>query len=518
WRDFLRDHGRDVLTEWRRLESVQGEPGCADLLASLQELRSAVDPGQAWGELRVDLLEWEEAYRQRYTRAHDEHYASEVFQLRQRVTRLPEWKAVESMAGILGLKVQPGPAQLKHRLSDLPQRCNRSQDDQLVLGMRCACGFSPGQPLPECPDLVEEVRRGLVSACRDLSAAERQDSLDAFLRGLRQVGQDERARRLEEVLSAAAELSAPEPLPGLWTRVPQKLVHLLDGPCVEALSRALTGQTLVAVRRLEDLVSRLEGQRLPVVQLRRIVEEWLAGPDLRPDGWVHVESGGDADRECAAWLRRWLQQHGLAPSQAMRRRFPVNGSDEPSGDPSEVEPRLSELLEESARALDPVAGALSERIFPGVSRVLCRRALALAVEDEATASRLADLPEEPWEHLSVARLTASALHRRTQEGYPAVGRALADWARARHEDLSAGLLEGLEASVQTVLQRSLESCPLPTLPLSEVPRMLADFEGPWVAFVVDGLRWDLWDLLRPVLEAELGPPQQENLALSPLPS
>ncbi len=506
WLELLRRHGRAIAAAWRRWEEAP------EVQARLGEL--AAHP-ERWEELSLELSEREATYRQSYAEAHREFYAGEVFSLRKRLLATGEWAAVEALGPVLGLEARPSAASLKHLLEELPRPCRHRLEEQLLLGVRCACGFVPGQSPPEVEDPWPQVRQGLVSACRALCEAH--ERLDAFVRNLRQVGQEARAARLEQVLAAAAELAAEPALEGAWTRLSTHLAGLLDGPTVESLSRGLTGQVLVAPRRLEDLVRRLEDQRLPLSRLRQAFEEWLEAGSLRPDSWVHVQYGHDAERGLGAWLAAWLAQHSLEPGRELRRRFQLEDAGAPSGSAEEAYTRLSEVLPVSA--LDPVAGALQERIFPEVSLRLCRSALYKALEDPSVARRLLELPRLDFEHLEVARLAAEVLSCESTD-YPTVARLLPEWGCARHLDLSAGLLEpALEAGISARLETLLEGCELPSLGLGEAPAALVgSWSGPLVVLVVDALRWDLWDLMRGLVEAELGAPAQEQLALSPLPT
>ncbi len=508
WRDLLRQHGRAIGVAWRRWEE---EPSVAE---RLRELRS--DP-LLWDKLGPELSEREEAYRQNYSDAHRAYYAQDVFRLAKTATSRSEWSAVERLGAVLGLDPRPSAASLRHELHQLPRPCRYRLEEQLLLGVRCACGFTPGQPVPKVEDPLLSIRLGLVSACREMRAGA--DRLDAFVRNLRQVGQSARAERLEQIMEACAELADEPTLEGAWTRLSQILADRLDGPTVENLSRALSGQVLVAPRRLEELVRRLEDQRLPVSRLREMFDEWLEAAALRPDSWVHVQYGRDSERGLAGWLSAWLTQHGLEAGRELRRRFQLDDPGEPEGTPEEAYEQLAESLPLSA--LDPVAGALREGLFSPVSLRLCRAALEAALEDPSVARRLTGLPQLPWEHLEVARLAAEVLACSAHDGYSAVARKLPVWARARHLDLLAGLLEpALEARISAWLEGCLELCALPTLALAEAPRCLVGERAHQglVVLVVDALRWDLWDLMRGLFETELGTPTSEKLALSPLPT
>lgn len=506
WAAFLRRHLREFQETWMRLQ----EMGAPELL---EPLAAAEDPAAVWEGLREAFLQKDADYRQAYVEEHEAWYEGPAFRQARELQGSPQWQAAERLSGVLGLESRPTFPELRRQLEALPARCRRRVADQLLLSTRCACGFQPGQPAPEAPDLRPQVHLHLIAACTDLTKPRNAQRLEAHLRGLRQVGQDALARRVEEALAAAADVARPSDLPGFWPRAAARLAGALDRPVVEALNRALTGRALVVRRNPADLLKRLEGQRLPPDRLRRAFEEWLRGEGLPEDAWIHV-AGAESDRS-GAWLKAWLDQHGLVPDERMRRRVPpLEG--EPSGDPREAEEELRRLgvLDEAAAALDPVRGACAERLFPGVSRDLCRRALRQAVDAPEAARALVDgLPALDWDHGEVARAAAATwLHLHEN---PLL--ASRDWARATHLDMAASFLPpDVEESTAARL-RDLSPA-VEALPLARVVAELVPATGPAVVLLVDALRWDLWDLLRPMVVAELGQPTREAVAEAPLPT
>lgn len=501
WQEFLKTGARDFEATRRRLQALGDEA----LLAEMDRLPQAVDLAEAWRDLRDRIAEWEAGYRERYLVAHEGYYQAECFGLRKTLLLSPEWKAVEKLAGVLGLEVNPTP--LRVRLDALPQACRKRVEEQLLTSPRCACGFTPGQAEPPVEDLLTEIREILKQSCARL--VQQEQRLEQYLRSLHQLGQEQRAARVDAVLTLAASLAQPSPLPNFWPRAAGQLAELLDAPCQQQLSQALTGHTLLVVRRLEDLLNVLCDQRLPAERVRKLFEAWLQGDGLRSDCWLHLVHGQELEgaSQAGAWLGAWLQQHGLEATAAMRRRYQIGG--EPEGEPPEGE--LWELLQPCLTHLD----AGREKLFPRVSAELCRR--ALEAEQPGLAATLPDLP---WEHLEVARAASLAIDSRGD--FCSLARGWREWSRARHLDLSAGLLRPeWEESMTGRLAGALAQSRCETVPLADAPRLLA---GEWLAgrrlivFLVDGLRWDLWDLLKPTVEAEIGPALEEILALSPLPS
>ena len=459
----------------RRLELL----GQKQLVQQLDQLPQMAQPQEEWGRLREQAQSYESQRSQQYKLEHDAYYDNEVFSVRRKLLQQPEWRALERLYPVLGFRPEPGFATLRQRAEQLPQPCRRKVEDQLLLTLVCVCGYRSEQPLPEPLDLLREVRQALHSGARTYL----EHDLGAYLRNLASLGQQRLADRLDRVLSLFQELPA--------TAACVRLLEELDDELIKHLSQAATGQTLLVSRPLSTLVDRLQDQRLSVAQLRAAFEDWLAGPDLHRDAWVHVQVGEAPKDDLGPWLARWLEQHQLQAPPALARRFVLSG--EPEGEPPEGE--LWPVLLELSAGLEPRLAAQQERIFPGLSRYFCLQAWQRgAVQDWR-------LPALDWPHLPVFRALSA-------HDFATSARGWREWQRLSYE---AGLEE--ELSPQLV------PSPIEAIPLAEVPALLLDNQTrPWVILVMDALRWDLWDLLRTVFEAVLGPPLREVLAQAPLPS
>jgi len=121
------------------------------------------------------------------------------------------------------------------------------------------------------------------------------------------------------------------------------------------------------------------------------------------------------------------------------------------------------------------------------------------------------LPALDWPHLGVYRQIASWLE---ANDFFAAARAWRDYQRLQYESE-----EPLEECLEGLLVDLVAAQKPETIPLSQGPsQLLGDCALPWVFLVLDGLRWDLWDLMRPLFESRLGPPRRELLVRTPLPS
>jgi hypothetical protein len=487
WLEFLRHQARPLQQLRRRLDLL----GQTRLVSELDTLLDSPHPWDGCSVLREKARHYEDERVALYRQKHDSYYRAEVFASKRILTQMPEWKALEALNRVLGFRSQPSFASLRQRSDSLPTPCRRNVEDQLLLAVACSCGYRMDQPLPEIPDLAREVVQALVTGCQALL----QQDLGDYLRNLRSLGQERAAHHLEMVLVCLEELALqPSHLQCI------QLLELLDGPSQQHLSQALTGQTLVVARPLQELLDKLQDQRLPAPQLRALFEEWLQGPDLHGNAWVHVQVGSVRD-PAGPWLARWLRQHQLEVTPALARRYQLEG--ECSGQPPEDE--LWPTLQELSVSLEPARAALQEQIFARLSLHFCREAVQAGLPPDWGQR----LPVLDWPHLTEFRTLAGWLQ---STDFCAAARAWRDYQKwvYEHEDWP-------ELTTQMVALVERQSTP--ALPLAEIPReLLSDCSQPWVILVLDGLRWDLWDWIRPLWEKHLGPPLQERLARSPVPS
>lgn len=485
WADFLRDHG----TRWAQQLGLMQSLGI-----DTSPLATAEQPEPLWRELQARFESMSAAEREQYLAAHTRYYEAEPFSEKRAGQNSLEWKALGTLCQVLGFQPRPGHAQLRQELDSLPVPCRR----QPVAG-ECLCGFRPGQPVPAPSGWSERVRQALRSGSSELLRQQR--ALGKYLQSLHGLGREREVRRLESVLNWLEQ----EPTESVCA----SLLEVLDRSTVDHLSRALTGQTLVTERDLRELTEALADQRLPVAEVRRRFEEWLQSASLPAESWIHVAAGADVGGSAGPWLRLWLQQHALEAPSAWLRRFDLDG--EPQGEFPEEE--LLPYLREVAASLSPEAGARQEALSATLSLEFCQK-----LWSGGGAGRGWTLPAAEWPHLrmyrELSRLAAA-------QGFAELAGAWRDWQRLQYEDPGGLLSDDVRSYWDSEFQSRLSEVEVECVPLRDAPAVLAAAVSdslPWIILVLDGLRWDLWDLLRPEFERRLGTPSLERVACAELPT
>ena len=501
--------------EWVRGWSNFGERRLREYQQTMARLRESgdsvdlelaiADPEPAWSAFQADYLRLEKERAERYIAVHEQYYQHPTFAEKARLEALPQWKALQALAGVVGLEIEPRPTQLREQLGTLPRPCKRNVSEQLLLSGHCACGLpaDPGEP-PRAPCLQEQIERSLRSGLSSLLCQE--EKITSHIRELRQVAQSSRAERLEESLSAAGEGVSERRGEGFWQSLCSRLLACLDSTTVALAGRALTGRAMVVRRDPEDLLAELKGVTLPPERVRRIFEAWLSGDGLPSDAWVEVEGGGSG---VAGWLAAWLSQHDLEPTPAMRGRYRLDSPGPPGGDVVEVEAELLPLLEPLVVSLPPNVALPRERLLPSVSKELCRRALR-------ARSAVSDC-EIPFEHGQVYQAARAAW--RELEAEHGVYQAATLVSQALFLDGGHHLLTpDLEAELRLAVAEGWARCAEPDTELAQAPATLKDLSGPIVLVLVDALRWDLFQRWRPDLVDALGEPWLECRVSAALPT
>lgn len=501
WTAFLEAAGPLLSAQAGRLEALH-DPELLDLWRGLE---IASNPLESWTELRAQTEARESQQAGAYWQAHAAIYADPRFGERARLRASSEWRALESLGGVLGFTSQPSPARCRQRADELPVACRRAHSP---LALECACGFRPGQPLPPWPDVAADLEAALRSG--QASLREQAEPLWSYTRSLRTLHGEAAARDLE---AALAWLLGEEPL---GERACGELLALLHRDTVDHLSRALTGQALVVTRDLGQLLNALQDQRLPAAQVRARFEEWLQGADLRPGAWVHFpvpDAEPEAHSDPGGWLRLWIEQHALEAPGGWKGRYDLTL-------PARGEPpweRLGEELGRASAALDPIRAALQERLVSSLSLAFCQAALLQSLP-RGWGDQLPEVPG--WSHPAAVRSAARALEARE---WQELARAWREWRRLDYEDPEGAVFPpALRSALEGELAARLDAAHPPvSVPLASAPAALGRElppEGSWLILVVDGLRWDLWDLMRPAWIDLLGEPRRELLAEADTPT
>ncbi len=444
----------------------------ADLLQAIGQYLSTAE-----GDFETITTLWErfhEDYINLYHQRHEMYYSSEVFGIKDRVLSMPETELLRRISKtVQSITFEADWWYLQSVLSGLPSACNFNLRQELELSPVCRCNFQFDTPLPEAPEGIEEIPLRGIEAFLALIRQDRyRESIDAYCLGLKDEQIRQALRALLEGPCSAEDM--------------EKLNGLLSGPVLEHIDRALRGQWKLRTLVVDDFVERIRGRRMTLEELHREFLRW-AGQDSQCI--VHIKS---RHPESVELLQERLALYGVQTDEVLS--FMENSYQE--GIPPEAierinlkglsTDRLIELLE--TEPIDTLRRHLRKELYyrfragerPPLHTITdpSLKALLRAVE----AINLP--PQENSTEEFVRRVCPLGLcvfelqHRgTTSEDLP--GEVLEELQR-HYENALKGITPERDPALEERIRQSLKG----------------------VVFVIDGLRYDLWQFIRPDLEEE----------------
>ncbi len=208
------------------------------------------------------------AYAEAYATNHANHYR--LFE-KKPLGRFAK-RALAQLRRLASVEVLDRPAGMAEflRRIEAPRGtiCKRNPLEELMRSPVCSCGFIPGEtPEPaqeiETQDAIEKYLDDYMTILR---GPEVKEAISARIYALADAEPDTaaRLRSLKSILDDDRTSSA-------------SLLDILDDAATAELSRTLQGRIRIEKRSLKELVTQLGGRRLTPQQIRKLVEQWVAG-------------------------------------------------------------------------------------------------------------------------------------------------------------------------------------------------------------------------------------------------
>jgi hypothetical protein len=465
------------------------------------------------GEFDGIKEQWEDffdEYARAYKEGHDTYYRASVFVQRKTVYELAEAKALKRIATLVGSVTFPGEWwELKRDIDRLPEACRHDVNSELFLNPACGCGFTIGDTPPEFEaDFIGSCRTGLRNFLVALTTAENREKLDSFALSLNDAGRQEIAVRFISLINLdAGKVNISLMLP------------LLTDDVLTAIGKALKGRWKVRELDIADFIGKIKGKRFRHEELKRLFLSWIGNDE---DSIIHVREEHNAETVA---LRESLCRYG-AQGEALFRTLMES-------DHSRKYDDLEDALKKEGglHALDSIRwssytdtelldflkkeriGYLKKKIRKEVFQQLSGKIVTPAVIASVDDKPLAEL-------LSIAGIYAE---RERYRGVEVFTRVIAPLtcriAALRYENIDEVLID--EAVIDDLEKNYREF-------LASYEKRSDRFQGALniaavcerikdIVVVLDGLRYDLWLILKEVLESE-GRKFREHPFVIPLPT
>ncbi|MFB3884745.1 MAG: DUF6079 family protein [Thermodesulfobacteriota bacterium] len=373
-------------------------------------------------------------YIQVYAEAHRRARSGEQFVPYEKIRRSRRYLLLARLDQLEMVSVRHNRSLVDRALTAvLFSECNAPSAELLQSNPVCSCGFLlTMQPtFPPLREIEEAIDLGIRETIEALNSPAYQEKLLPYLKGLEEVGENEKASAVRRVLSLSSDVGE-----GFLSRLDEALTPL----AVQGINEAFKGRVVVVRRDLDQLYGALIRRKYGLPQVRKIFREWLKDDEISEGTFVHFigrgETGGEVQEQerffpfiqaesphllpllqeegqaifkKALLFSLWIQGHGISPHQLFP-LFPFlqKGKEgrgellvqELSGAARLIRQKEPDLFDRIVQEVEEAGG-----IFPEVSRLLegekavdifCRETVFPSILREVF-ERLLGAPEEEKE-------------------------------------------------------------------------------------------------------------------------
>lgn len=354
WDSFRRD-AQDILSQWeelkvsfspkegleRFLSALSKEPFLSEKLRRLEEVRAFFEHSERLlfvyqyisdprlslpdkipyrslrdekdeilrffetGNISIDLdsiqrlldrfQNFREKYIQVYVEAHRRARSGEQFAPYEKIRHSRRYLLLARLDQLEMISVHHNRNLVDRQLAEvLLSECNAPAIDLLQSNPICSCGFLLTMeprfiPLREIEEAIDLGIREMIEA---LKTPPYQEKLLPYLKGLEEVGENEKVFAVKRLLSLSAEKGEVF-LP--------KLEEALTPMAIKGINEAFKGRVVVVRRDLDQLYGALIRRKYSLSQIRKIFREWLKEDEISEGTFVHFigkgESGDQAQEQ-----------------------------------------------------------------------------------------------------------------------------------------------------------------------------------------------------------------------------
>lgn len=234
------------------------------------------------GEFTEIRQKWEDFYSaltSAYREGHEAYYQSPVFNLRREVEESEEAKILKRISCVVkSLTFDLDWWEVKQRLERLPAACRADLGYELFNAPVCRCNFRLGDVPPEVEnDFTHKCRTGILNFLNLIQAPESREKVDSYLLGFS--GRKDIAERLSSILNSKLTMA------GLPLMYP-----LLTEEVLAEMERAFKGRWKIKEVRVREFIDSVRGRRMRYGELKKLFFKWL-GSDEETIVWIKDDDG-----------------------------------------------------------------------------------------------------------------------------------------------------------------------------------------------------------------------------------
>lgn len=224
------------------------------------------------GHLKDNFGEIKESWE----RFFDAFYESEIFGLKRGLEGNSDIATLRKIGSIVTSITFPYEWwQIKKELDKLPERCMADVDNELFSCPVCKCGYRIGDIPPSIEaDFSSYGKSGLMNFIKTLQLPENREKLDSFIIGSAEAGMQDIAKRIHTIVTL--DLSKAD-----YSLLPT----FLTDQVLNAVEKALRGRWEIKELEVEEFVEKIKGRRFRYIELRDILMKWLGDNE---ESIIHV--------------------------------------------------------------------------------------------------------------------------------------------------------------------------------------------------------------------------------------
>ncbi len=252
--------------------------------------------------------EFFEKYTKFYLESHEEYYAADIFYLKQEIEQMEEYNVLKKISYFLpNLTFKYDYFEINSIIQKLPEKCKEDIYSTIFSSPVCSCGFVPGMEPPIIRDDIKGmITQGIRNFLHKINTPEIRQKVETFL-----FGTSDMREEIEKVvfLENIDELNISLILPYLNTDV------------LKALSNALKGKWKIKRLDLDKILRDIKGKRFKYEEMKEFFNKIL-GEDRETIFWITDST------EDLIYLKEDLAKYGVSGQKLTNKLYMFDNIEE----------------------------------------------------------------------------------------------------------------------------------------------------------------------------------------------
>lgn len=230
-------------------------------------------------EIREKWENFYSAFTAFYREGHEAYYNAPVFSLRREAEENEEAKILKRISGIVkSLTFELDWWEIRQQLDRLPAMCREDLSYELFNAPVCKCNFRPGDEPPVVEDdFARKCRTGVLNFLKMVQSPDYREKIDSYLLGVSDSGMKDTVGKISSIMNSKLTEAG---MPLIYTQ--------LTDEALEELEKAFRGRWKIKEVRVRDFIDPVKGRRMKYGELKDLFFKWLGG-DEETIVWIKDE-------------------------------------------------------------------------------------------------------------------------------------------------------------------------------------------------------------------------------------